>query len=235
MHMRFASILGFLLLVTAAHAQELPVKPEVQNTEDLAPSGSIIFPAQEQFTTGMANSEELISKVNPQPSPDKPKPVAREGQWIPASEDWPQISDDLVVVARKNDGRMTWHVEKVNSCVWCGAPMTWKQAMFDKKSSSMWVVHSMLVIADIEITHHLPCFQARTCRELNPLLGQTRLQGYSVAAGLNAFSWIGDAWLRKGNREYRVGGYRHWWIVPAIGDVISGFSIMTNLASWHGG
>jgi hypothetical protein len=227
-----ALTLGFFLLVTTVHAQDLPARPEAQDEDDLLNSDSTLSATQQQFTPDTPNSNAVFSKVNAHPLPDKPQPFAREGQWIPAGPDWPQFSDDLVVVARKNDGRMTWHVEKVNSCVWCGAPMTWKQSMFDRKSSSMWALHSALFVADIEITHHMPCFKAGTCRD-NPILGQSRLQAYSVGAGLNAIAWISEAYTRKGDRKWRVGGYRHWWIVPTAGDVFSVIGIITSLASWH--
>lgn len=232
MLMRIALAVVFLLVVTAIHAQDLPVKPEVQTAEDLAPSDANVFAAQGQSPLAAPTSDALFPKAEAQPMPDEPIPVAHEGQWISAGEYWPRFSDDLVMVSKKNDGRRMWHVEKVNSCAWCGAPMTWKQAMFDRKSSSMWAVRSALFVADIEITHHMPCFEAGTCRD-NPILGQSRLQAYSVAAGLTAFAWIGEAYCRKGDRNWRVGGYRNWWIVPAIGYVSSAIGIITNLATWH--
>jgi hypothetical protein len=230
--MRVATALGFFLIVSAVHAQELPVKPEVQSAEDLAASDAVVFAAQGQSALAAPTSNALFPKAEAQPMPDKPEPVAHEGQWISAGEEWPQFSDDLVMVSKKNDGRRMWHVEKINSCAWCGAPMTWKQAMFDRKSSTMWAVRSALFVADIEITHHMPCFEAGTCRD-NPILGQSRLQAYSVGAGLTAFAWIGEAYCRKGDRNWRVGGYRNWWIVPVIGYASSAIGIITNLASWH--
>jgi hypothetical protein len=232
MYMRLASAVVFLLVVTAIHAQDLPLKPVAQKAFDLQPSDATIFPAQGESAPDTSNSDAMFSKVNAQPLSDKPQPFAREGQWIHAGEDWPQFSDDLVVVARKNDGRMTWHVEKVNSCVWCGAPMTWKQAMFDRKSSSMWALRSALFVTDVEITHHMPCFKAGTCRD-NPILGQSRLQAYSVGAGLTAVAWISEAYCRKGDRKWRVGGYRNWWIVPTAGYAFSAIGIIANLATWH--
>jgi hypothetical protein len=233
MRVRIVSALGFFLFVTPAHAQDLSVKPEEQNANDLLSSDGAISPAQQQITPSTPNSNAILSIVNPQPMPDKPQPVAYVGQWIAESDQTPRFSDDLIMTERKNDGHLMWHVERVNSCVWCGTPMTWKQAMFDRKASSMWALRSALVVADIEITHHKPCFQVGTCRESNPLLGQTRLQGYSVAAGLTAFSWIGDAWLRKGSRKWRIGGYMHWWIIPAVGDALSAVAIITNVVTWH--
>jgi hypothetical protein len=232
MHMRLASAVVFLLVGTAIHAQDLPLKPVAQAAVDLPPSDDMIFPAQGQSAPDTPNSDAMFSKVNAQPLPDKPQPIAREGQWISAGEEWPQFSDDLVMVARKNDGRMMWHVEKVNSCAWCGAPMTWKQAMFDRKSSSMWALRSALIVTDVEITHHMPCFRAGTCRD-NPILGESRLQAYSVGAALTAIAWISEAHARKGDRNWRVGGYRNWWIVPTVGYAFSAIGIITNIATWH--
>jgi hypothetical protein len=224
---------GFMLLVTAVHAQDFPVTSRTQITNDMLPSDSAISPAPQQITPSTPNADAILSIVNPQPLPAKPQPVAYMGQWIGDGDQTPQFSDDLIMTERKSDGHWMWHVEKVNSCAWCGAPLTWKQSMFDRKALSMWVLRSALVVADIEITHHMPCFQAGTCKESNPLVGQTRLQGYSVAAGLTAFTWIGDAWLRKGNRTYRIGGSKYWWIIPIIGDATSAVGILSNLARWH--
>jgi hypothetical protein len=217
MYLRKVFGLSFLLFVTAVYAQNVPVS----------------LSTQERITTSKADTGEMLSKNNEERFPDKPQPLAREGQWIADGEQTWQIPDEFVMVAKKSDGRYMWHVEKVNSCAWCGDPMTWKQAMFDKKASSMFALRTALFVADIEITHHLPCFQAGTCKEVNPLLGQTRLQGYSVAAGLTAITWVTDGWARKGNRKYRIGGFRPWWVIPVIGDAVSSVSIITNLTKWH--
>jgi hypothetical protein len=233
MRIQVVSAFGFLLLVTAVHGQDFPVKSGMPTTNDMLPSGGAISPARQQITSNTPNADAILSIVKPEPLPAKPQPVAYVGQWIGEGDPTPQFSDDLIMTERKNDGRWMWHVEKVNSCAWCGAPLTWRQSMFDRKASSMWVLRSALVVADIEITHHMPCFQAGTCKESNPLVGQTRLQGYSVAAGLTAFAWIGDAWLRKGNRKYRIGGSKYWWVIPMIGDATSMVGILSNLARWN--
>jgi hypothetical protein len=232
MHMRLVSAVGFLLVVTTVHAQDLPLKPEAREADDLMTADTSAPPLQEQNSPNVLIPNGMFSKVIAQPLPAKLQPVAYVGQWIAEGDQTPQFSDDLIMTERKDDGHLKWHVEKVNSCVWCGTPMTWKQAMFDKKASSMWALRSALVVADIEIAHHMLCFQAGTCRESNPLIGQTRLQGYSVGVGLTAFSWISDAWLRKGSRKYRIGGYTHWWIIPTIGDAASAIGIITDLATW---
>ncbi len=231
MHMRLAFAIG-LLVVTTVHAQDLPLKSGAQDTNNTLTSDRSGTLEHEQNSAEMPLSNEMFSNIIAQPLPDKPQPIAHEGDWFYGGDQLRQFSDDLVIVAEKNDGRMMWHVKRVNSCVWCGAPMTWKQAMFDKKSSSMWAMRSALMVADIEITHHMPCFQSGACRESNPLIGHTRLQGYSVGAALTAIPWITDAWLRKGSRKYSIGGYKHWWIVPVIGDAASAVGIIMNLASW---
>jgi hypothetical protein len=216
-----------------AHAQDSLLLADSQRTNDLLRPNAVVIPVQERFTTVFPSANAMFSSVTSQPLPDKPQPIAHVNQWIAEGEVMPILSNNLVIVAKKGDGTMMWHVEEVDSCTWCGKPMTWREAAFDKQASSMWILRSALVVADVEITHHLPCFEAGTCREWNPLLGQTRLQGYSVAAGLTAIAWISDAWLRKGNKEYRIGGYRHWWIIPAIGYAASAVGIASNLARWH--
>jgi hypothetical protein len=233
MHIRVISLLSFVLVVGPVYAQDLLVKPDEQTAHNLLTSDAVIFHAQQQFAHGEPISGDMPSVINRDILPDKPQPVAQLGQWISERDAMPQFPDNLVMTEKKNDGRLMWHVEALNSCAWCGTPMTWKQSMFDRKSSSMWVLRSALAVADIEITHHSPCFKAGTCTEANPLIGRTRLQGYSVAAGLTAFGWVGGGWLRKGSREYHIGGYRHWWIIPMLGDAASAVGIIANLARWH--
>jgi hypothetical protein len=139
------------------------------------------------------------------------------------------IPDGMVWVEDHN----SWVAQEQGSCAWCGRPMTFKQAAFDNKSISMWALRSAVLVADIEISHHRPCFQAGTCFVPNPLLGNTRAQGYAVAGGLTLFAWMGTAKLRAGRLSYHVGGYRHWWIVPVIAEASSAVGIVLNLATWN--
>jgi hypothetical protein len=233
MYLRFVTIACLFFVVSTVRAQDLPLGTDARNPRDLLASNGNAIQEPEEFTLGDPTPDALFPNANSEALPNKPQPVAYEGQWIVEGEQLPRFSSDLIMVVRKDDGRMMWHVEKVNSCAWCGAPLTWKQAAFDKKASSMWILRSALVVADVEITHHLPCFQAGTCKEWNPLLGQTRLQGYSVGAGLTAIAWAGDAWLRKGSRKDHIGGYRRWWIIPTVGYAASAVGIIANLARWH--
>jgi hypothetical protein len=227
------SAVGLFLLAVRVGAQSVPVKVEASTTNDTRSSNAIAIREGEPrpVNTEDLGAEDASPKT--QPGLEVGKPVAHLGQWFAGGEADHQFSRDLILVARKDDGRLMWHVEKVNSCDWCGAPLTWKQAMFDRKASSMWALRSALIVADIEITHHSPCFRAGTCREANPLLGPTRLQAYSVGAGLTSIAWITDGWVRKGDRRNHIGGYRRWWIVPVIGYAASAVGIISNIATWH--
>lgn len=233
MQMRIFRALGFFLLVSTAHSQNLPAKSEAQNSVDRLNPDASVPPGQEQLLPGAPVSDVMILANSSKPLPDKPQPVAREGQWITGGGQLWEIPNDLVMVAKKDDGRLEWHVERINSCVSCGAPMTWKRAMFDRKASSMWALFSGLQVADIELMHHTPCFEAGTCKNANPLLGQSRLQAYSVAGALTSIEWITTAWARKGSLKYRIGGYRRWWIVPVVGYGATAVNIAVQLATWH--
>jgi hypothetical protein len=46
-------------------------------------------------------------------------------------------------------------------------------------------------VADIETTHS--CIRSGSCREGNPLLGQSRPQAYAVSMSLNAFAFWASA------------------------------------------
>jgi len=160
------------------------------------------------------------------------KPVAQEGQWLVHAGD-ATMPEGLVLVPRKDDHRLTWHVERLNSCEWCTEPMTLRHAAFDKKASSLWIAHSMLFVADIETTHNAPCFQQHWCREINPLMGQSRAQAYAVGGALVAIGWLASAELRHGDPKWRVGGFKHWWIFNAASDALSTADIAHNLAMWN--
>ena len=111
--------------------------------------------------------------------------------------------------------------------------MVLREAAFDKKSSSLWAVRLALMVADIEITHHAPCFQAGTCSEANPLLGQTRAQAYGVSVGITAALWWGTAYCRDGDKVNHVGGQKYWYAIPVMGQVASAAGIIANLARWN--
>ena len=162
--------------------------------------------------------------------PDKPEPaIAYLGQYITKSETLPEVPVGLVLAPRKMDGGPAWHLEQVGSCFWCGEPMTFKQAAFDKKAISLWSLRTALAVADIEVTHRSACFRAGTCREGNPMLGQTRMQAYAVSGGMILGAWMLTSHLRAGNKAYRVGGAKYWWLIPVVHQATSVAGIVANL------
>jgi hypothetical protein len=222
-----------LSLAVPARAQNHPGEAKVPGQEVELNSGASLPTADDSVQPVSAGLDVLPPGPINRPVPEKPQPIAREGDWIDHKSAWPRIPNDLVVVARKDDGKWAWHVERLNSCVDCGVPMDFKEAMFDKKASAMWGARAALMATDIELMYHLPCFEAGTCRNLNPVLGHNRVQSYAVGEGLVAASWILTAQLRKGSVKYRVGSYRHWWIFPLIGDATSAAGMILDLAYWH--
>lgn len=167
--------------------------------------------------------------------PDKPVPQrAFQGEWIAAGEimpaEWPE---DLVLTDRKNDGRRMWQVVKVGSCAFCGKPMTFTQAAFDKKAMALWGARMALLVADVEITHRSPCFNSGHCREINPIMGKTRAQSYTVGAGFQFGMWLATGWLRKGDRSNHVGGSKYWYIIPIVGSGMNVLGIVNNTSKWN--
>ncbi len=166
--------------------------------------------------------------------PDKPQPVAQLGQYlVPGEGVMPVIPEGLVMVARKEDRRNVWHIERVNSCFWCGEPMTFKQAAFDKKASAMWLTEIALRVASTEIymakCHNGHLSDGHPCGEVNPLLGNSRAQQYGVSMPIIFGAWMGTAYLRKGDKKYRIGGLKPWWILPTVYHAVTVFSIVFDL------
>jgi hypothetical protein len=219
----------FLLVATTVWAQDHRDGDNAKLVESLVPASSTPV----DTASGAARPDEVTPEIGTRPVTEGVRPFARPGDWIADGELEPTFPADLVKVPHKNDGRWMWHVERVRSCAWCGEPMTWKQAAFDKKSTSLWALRSALFVADIEITHHSPCFQARTCVEGNPLMGQTRAQGYAVASATTALSWWAMTHLRKGDKSKHIGGYKYWYMAPILGQFASVVGITANLARWN--
>jgi hypothetical protein len=146
--MKLASVIGFLLFALTIHAQDLPLSQEVHKMNELASANSILPAAQEQTSPETSVTNELISGGYAQPLPEKPLPIAHEGQWIATGEPMTLFRDDLVITERKEDGQLMWHVERVDSCTWCGKPMTWKQAAFDRKAISLWGFRIVMDVTD---------------------------------------------------------------------------------------
>jgi len=229
---RIILILGLVLVATPLFAQDSLVKLDEKVEGGTLPS---------EMPNLLAEPGTALRSVYPMRTitidllPTKPTSLVHEGDWLKGGEEEEMraVPEGLISVARKKDKHMAWHVERINSCAMCGAPMTLRHAMFDKKASALWGARAAFMIADIEVTYHLPCFENGTCRDQNPLFGHTRLQSYSVGLGLTAISWLCDGYLRKGSLKYRIGGYRNWWIIPVLGYGASVIGITSNLSKWH--
>jgi hypothetical protein len=108
-----------------------------------------------------------------------------------------------------------WHAEELNSCAWCGKPMTFKNAAFDKKMSFVFLFETALTVADVELGQS--CLKTGRCREGNPLLGAGgRSRQYSIRLPIVAAMWANSAWARKGDKRLHIGGLRLWYIAPLI-------------------
>jgi hypothetical protein len=120
------------------------------------------------------------------------------------------------MVWRADAQRNQWVQTEANSCEFCGRPLSWKQAAFDKKALPMWLIATGLAVADTEYTLSRPCIKNGTCTEWNPLLGKSRTQQYGVRMPALALAWAATSWLRKGDSKKNIGGMRHWYLFPMI-------------------
>lgn len=143
-------------------------------------------------------------------------------EWLPEGKVWTNT--------RKSQYGWGFEQRDVNSCAWCGRPMTWKQAAFDKKALPMWLGALALGIADTEYTLSRPCMKAHTCREGNPALGNTRGRQYAVRLPVLVFAWWATAKLRRGDPEAHIGGMKHWWIMPLLYQAAPSVGLVSNMA-----
>jgi len=120
------------------------------------------------------------------------------------------------MVWRADSQRNQWVQTEANSCEFCGRPMSWKQAAFDKQALPLWLVAAGLAVADTEYTLSRPCIKNGTCTEWNPLLGKSRAQQYGVRMPALALAWAATAWLRKGDDKKNIGGMRRWYLFPMV-------------------
>ena len=108
-----------------------------------------------------------------------------------------------------------WHAEELNSCAWCAKPMTFKQAVFDKKASAMFLAVTVLMIADVELGQE--CLKTHRCKEGNPFLGTgSRSTEYSIRVPGIVVAVLDTAWARMGNKRLHVGGLKLWYILPLV-------------------
>ncbi len=90
-----------------------------------------------------------------------------------------------------------------------------KRRVLDKK---FWLAVGTVValtVADVELTQH--CIHNRTCREGNPLLGQSRGRAYAVNTAILVPMAIVSYHLKKGqDMNRRKKGDIPWWVPQAV-------------------
>ena len=168
----------------------------------------------------------LLSAVSAgaQELPARPQPTS-ETLRVADLKHAPRLARGEVWVPIRHGGKDVWEAREINSCEWCARPMPFRQAAFDRKAVFMWGSALGIAIASTEVTLSRPCIRQHTCRELNPLFGNSRGQQYGVRLPILFASWMGSAYLRKGNRDRQVGGMKHWWILPVAYQVMGSISI----------
>lgn len=170
---------------------------------------AIVLAAVSFFLPQMARAQSaavLPGQVDPPAAVDAPKRLTLlGGETIRRGMVW-----------RADSQPNQWVQAEANSCEFCGKPMTWKQAAFDKKALPLWLITVGLSVADTEYTLSRPCFKSGDCREWNPLLGSTRAQQYGVRMPALALAWAATSWLRKGDEQKSIGGMRHWYLFPLV-------------------
>jgi hypothetical protein len=162
--------------------------------------------------------------------PNKPEPVdtlSASAAGVNAAEELPR---GMVRVSVHEAHGYEWIAREQGTCEWCGKPMSFKQAAFDKKMSFMWLAEVGLAVADTEITMSRSCLKNGTCKEGNPFLGGTRAQQYGVRMPVIFGAWMASAYLRHGNPAYKIGGMKHWWVLPTLYHAASTIGIVANLA-----
>jgi hypothetical protein len=162
--------------------------------------------------------------------PSKPEPVGAltaSAGGVNAPEELPR---SMVRVSVRESNGYQWVAREQGTCEWCGKPMSFKQAAFDKKMSLMWIAEIGLAVADTEITESRPCMKNGTCKEGNPLLGASRAQQYGIRMPVIFGAWMASAYLRHGNPTYKIGGMKHWWVLPTLYHAASTIGIVANLA-----
>jgi hypothetical protein len=159
----------------------------------------------------VVHAQELDRRSDAPKTNDATVPIVPISLWQRLLYPNTPIPDGMVWESRG----VLWHAEELNSCEWCGKPMTFKRAAFDKKMSFVFLVETALTVADVELGQS--CLKAGRCREGNPILGGgSRSMQYSIRLPTIVAMWINSAWARKGDKRINVGGLRHWYIAPII-------------------
>lgn len=101
----------------------------------------------------------------------------------------------------------------LNSCWRCGEPMTFRQAMFDKKMIGMWALYIGADAAQIELNAR-PCpVGATNCEQ------HVRAPAYALTLSVAAVLWPVSAYVRDGQKRFNVAGDRRWFLIPLAGQL----------------
>jgi hypothetical protein len=150
-------------------------------------------------------------KHRPAPPPSE---NVMERPWLQGGE---AITPGMVWAPYKHRGDGTWWRQReIGSCTDCLAPMSFKRALFNKKILTLLALDVAANVADTESTLRKPCIAAHTCREINPIMGNTRAQQYGIKFSITGVTWLCAAYLRKGDAGKHIGGdKRYWWTFVA--------------------
>ena len=168
----------------------------------------------------------LLSAISTQAQELPAKPEVTAGKLrVSDLRNAPRLARGEVWAPVRFNHKDLWEAREVNSCEWCARPMTFRQAAFDHKALIMWGSALALTVASTEVTLSRPCIRNHTCREANPMFGNSRAQQYGVRLPIVFSSWMATAYLRKGNRDLQVGGMKHWWLLPVAFQAMGSVSI----------
>jgi hypothetical protein len=111
--------------------------------------------------------------------------------------------------------------------------MTFRQAAFDKKTVVMMGIHLGLGIGDVLAIHR--CNFTGYCHEgVAPFFGDGSIKKQmALKMSLSALTWIGTAYIRKGDKSRHIGGSKSWWQLPVVSDAVSTAAIIGNFFHQH--
>jgi hypothetical protein len=136
-------------------------------------------------------------------------------KYLEDCQDAPLVSG-MIWAPIKVEKQRLWKQQQIGSCRDCLAPMTFKRAFFSKKILTLLALDVAANVADTESTLRKPCIAAHTCREINPIMGNTRAQQYGIKFSITGVTWLCAAYLRKGDAGKHIGGdKRYWWTFVA--------------------
>jgi hypothetical protein len=126
-----------------------------------------------------------------------------------------------------------WYAAPEGSCESCGKPLTFRQAAFDRKAIAMMGLEVGLQIGDVLSIRR--CDIKGYCREgIVPFFGDGSFKKQmALKMPIAALTWIGTAYIRKGDKSRHIGGSKSWWVLPVLWDALSTAAIIANFKQQH--